>query len=283
MSATDPTGNIDPILAAARDTAGDGDTLGADFLRDGYVIRPAEDRDAVLRLQRFLADSAAELLDKPSPQEPTRFLDDIGAHVDAARLNDFRLALIKRLNGADWTRQAYFRIARSAIESIVGNELAMQRNFALSIQLPGDDGSLLPTHSDAWSECSPFEMVLWTPFVDCFATKSMFMLSLADSMAMTERLADYQDAGVEGLFKAIEDRIFWAEVSFGSFLLFNPALIHGNRVNRERTTRWSINCRFKGLFTPYSDKRLGSFFEVLSMRPATRMALSYKLPAGFDE
>lgn len=277
-----PAIGIDSVLERARSACGS-DPLGDDFLRDGYVIRPAEDRDSLLRLQRLLADSAAELLGRPAPQNPTQFLDDIGAHVDAATLNEFRLALIKRLNAADWAQQAYFRIARAAIESVVGNELAMQRNFALSIQLPGDDGSLLPTHTDAWSECSPFEMVLWTPFVDCFASKSMFMLPFADSMAMTERLADYQDVGVEGLFKAIEDRVFWANVPFGSFLLFNPALIHGNRVNRERTARWSINCRFKGLFTPYADKRLGSFFEVLSMRPATRMALSYRLPEGFDE
>ena len=24
-------------------------------------------------------------------------------------------------------------------------------------------------------------------------------------------------------------------------------------------TRWSINCRFKGVFTPYADKKLGNF------------------------
>ena len=282
MTVKSSTASIDPFLTSAQSNR-DGDSLGDAFLRDGYVIRPAEDREALLRLQSFMAETAAGLLQKPTPQDPTRFLDDVGTHVDAANLNEFRLAIIRRLNDADWTRRAYFRIARSAIEAIVGNELAMQRNFALSIQLPGDDGSLLPTHSDVWSECSPFEMVLWTPFVDCFATKSMFILPRADSMAMTAHLADYQDAGVEGLFKAIENRVEWLDIPFGSFLLFNPALIHGNRVNRETGTRWSINCRFKGLFTPYSDKRLGSFFEVLSMRPATRMALSYKLPGGFDE
>lgn len=273
---------IEPIAIAAA-AAGPFGSLGDAFLRDGYVIRPAEDRESLLRLQRLLADSTAELLGHTAPPDATRYLDGVGAHVSPAKLNDLRLSVIKRLNAAEWARRAYFRIAQNAIESIVGNELAMQRNFALSIQLPDDDGSLLPTHSDVWSECSPFETVLWTPFVDCFATKSMFILPLADSVATTDRLADYRDGGVDGLFHAIEDRVLWLEVPFGSYLLFNPALIHGNRVNRERTARWSINCRFKGLFTPYSDKRLGSFFEVFSMRPATRMALSYKLPEGFDE
>ena len=282
MKAKQQNAGIAPIAAAAAGAPAS-DPLGEAFLRDGYVIRRAEDSGSLLRLQRLLADTAAGILGRPAPQDATRFLDDIGALVVPSELNEFRLAVIKKLNATDWTRQAYFDIAREAIELIVGNELAMQRNFALSIQLPGDDGSLLPTHSDAWSECSPFEMVLWTPFVDCFATKSMFMLPLADSMAITETLAEHQDDGVEGLFRAIEDRVVWLDIPFGSFLLFNPTLIHGNRVNRERSARWSINCRFKGLFTPYSDKRLGSFFEVLSMRPATRMALSYRLPEGFDE
>jgi len=153
-------------------------------------------------------------------------------------------------------------------------------NASFGIYMPKFTGTIYEVLS---APVSPFEMVLWTPFVDCFRTKSMFILPLADSMATTERLAEHRDAGVEGLFRAIEDRLVWLDVPFGSYLLFNPALIHGNRVNRERTTRWSINCRFKGLFTPYADKRLGSFFDVLSMRPATRMALDYKLPEGFDE
>ena len=156
-------------LETAAGGAGANDSLGDAFLRDGYVIRPAEDRDALLRIQRYMADSAAESLGMALPADPTRFLDEIGKHVRPDGLNAFRLHVINRLNEADWARQAYFGLARRTIESIIGNELAMQRNFALSIQLPEDDSSLLPTHADVWSECSPFEMVLWTAFGSCFA------------------------------------------------------------------------------------------------------------------
>ena len=30
-----------------------------------------------------------------------------------------------------------------------------------------DDSALLPVHSDVWSGCSPFEVVVCTPLVDC--------------------------------------------------------------------------------------------------------------------
>ena len=59
--------------------------------------------------------------------------------------------------------------------------------------------------------------------------------------------------------------------------------MHGNRINREPETRWSMNCRFKSLFSPYADKRLGEFFEPITIRPATRVGMNHALPGGFAE
>ena len=44
-----------------------------------------------------------------------------------------------------------------------------------------------------------------------------------------------------------------------SFFSISVYLI-GNIVNKENETRWSLNCRFKGIFTPYNDKKIGEFF-----------------------
>ena len=63
------------------------------------------------------------------------------------------------------------------LTNVVGNELAMQNNINLSIQIPNDETSLLPIHSDTWSGDSPFESVLWVPMVNCYNTKSMFILN----------------------------------------------------------------------------------------------------------
>ena len=52
----------------------------------------------------------------------------------------------------------------------------MQKNINLSIQFPNDDSSLLPIHSDVWSGDSPHEINLWIPLVDCYKTKSMYIL-----------------------------------------------------------------------------------------------------------
>jgi sporadic carbohydrate cluster 2OG-Fe(II) oxygenase len=123
---------------------------------------------------------------------------------------------------------------------------------------------------------------LWVPLVDCHDTKAMFLLPPAINAEATQRLATFRDRTVDALYAEIEKDLVYVPVPYGSFLLFNQNLIHGNRVNRERNTRWSFNCRFKGLFTPYADKRLGEFFEPISMKPQTRIGLAYKAPQGFE-
>ena len=50
----------------------------------------------------------------------------------------------------------------------------------LSIQFPNDNSSLLPIHSDVWSGDSPYEINLWVPLVNCYKTKSMYILEQKD-------------------------------------------------------------------------------------------------------
>ena len=256
---------------------------GDALLRDGYLIEPVEDRAALDRLRWLMVDVACAYLQAPRPADPEIWLDRIADLVPADQVNDFRVAVIAGMNAQPWTRRAYFDLARQALESVVGNELAMQRRINLSIQLPDDDSSLLPLHSDVWAGDSPFEVVLWVPFTRCFGTKAMFLLPPGPNADFHSRLSDFETTGVEAAYKAIEDQLIWIEIAYGKFLLFNQNLPHGNRINREGETRWSANCRFKGLFTPYADKKLGEFFEPITLRPASRIGLDYDLPAGFEE
>lgn len=252
------------------------------FLRDGYVIAPAEDRAALDRIRDFVAQAAASHLGITQAGEAGTFLDTIGERVAVAQLNDLRLRLIDSLQTAPWFRPTYYACARGLLETIVGNELAMQRGLGLSVQLPGDESSVLPLHSDAWSEDSPFEVVLWIPLVDVFRTKSMFVLSLDADAKWRTRLAEFSSRSVEDFTNAAQDDLRYLDIPYGNVLVFTHTVMHGNRVNRESTARWSINVRFKSLFTPYSDKQLGDFFDPIVVRPATRIGMNYSLPPGFS-
>lgn len=251
------------------------------FLSTGYVIAEVEDRPALDRIQMLVATIAAAFLNIPVSAAPGAFLDSIGEEVNPDQLNELRLAIINSIAQTAWFRDAYFSCARSLVETLVGNELAMQRGVGFSIQLPGDDTSLLPLHSDAWSEDSPFEVVLWIPLVDVFRTKSMFILPRKCEAQWRDRLPEYAGRGVASLYADMEHELQWLDVPYGKALIFTHTLMHGNHINREATARWSMNVRFKGLFTPYSDKRLGEFFEPITIRPASRVGMTYEQPKGF--
>jgi sporadic carbohydrate cluster 2OG-Fe(II) oxygenase len=231
------------------------------------------------RIRDLIADIAASYLKLPPAEDKGVFLDGIHEKVDVHKLNDLRLAVIREMNEEPWTRLAYFNTARRALEVLVGNELAMQLRINLSIQLPSDDSSLLPVHADVWSGDSPYEVVLWVPYVHVYGTKTMYILPRERDSAYQARLRELKLKSAEELYRLIEPELRWLDIPYGHVLLFTQNVMHGNVVNRETETRWSSNCRFKSVFSPYHDKKLGEFFEPILVRPATSIGASYRLPS----
>ena len=251
--------------------------LGEKYMKDGYLIVPVARLDEFQRIQQLVASSAGAILGA-SAADPESFLNLVHEKVGEDELNSFRLETIRKVNAESWFRCSYFELARPTLESVVGNELAMQLRVNLSIQLPEDDGSLLPVHADVWSGDSPFETVVWTPLVNCYGSKAMYILPPAADQELRKEFRELANGSSEELFQRIKDEVVWIEIKAGEVLVFNQNLPHGNRINRERETRWSMNCRFKGVFTPYGDKKLGEFFEPITLRPASRIGMDYRFP-----
>ena len=86
--------------------------------------------------------------------------------------------------------------------------------------MPGDESSLLPVHADVLNGDSPFEVVLWVPLVDCYATKSMFILSPERSRGLLANLKAFSSKTSEDLFEAIKDDVTWLSVPYGKFVIF---------------------------------------------------------------
>ena len=164
------------------------------------------------------------------------------------------------------------------VDIIVGNEIAMQLRIGLSIQLPGDESSLLPIHADTWTGVSPYESVVWLPLVDCYKTKSMFILPANKVHKIGNIFNEKKIIKSHDIFKRIEKDLIWLKVKYGKAVIFDHSLPHGNVVNNEKETRWSMNCRFKSIFTPYKDKKLGEYYEPITLRPASKRGMEYKYP-----
>ena len=245
--------------------------LEKEFIDQGYIIRDVANKDALGKIQKFTSEKLS--------RKGGDSLDKTHESISINELNTFRLEVIKDINEQSWLREAYYQIAKPYLDILVGNELAMQLRVNLSIQMPEDDSSLLSVHADTWSGDSPYEVVVWLPLVDCYNTKSMYFLPPKAADNLSDDFKLHAQGNSEQLFNVIKNDVSWIKINYGEVLVFNQIYPHGNRVNKESETRWSMNCRFKGLFTPYKDKKIGEFFEPITLRPVTKMSMSYKLPA----
>ena len=78
--------------------------------------------------------------------------------------------------------------------------------------------------------------------------------------------------------KFIKKDIKYINIKYGEVLIFSQNLPHGNVINTEKNTRWSLNARVKSLLSPYSSKGLLDFFDVVKILPATEFGLNYEYP-----
>ena len=245
------------------------------FLNKGYIINKVENEKSLNYISNFVKEKLSIYFKKNLKKIS---LNKIHTIIKKNKINETRVMLIKRINNDKKFRKCYFDLAKNSIFNIVGNELAMQKNINLSIQLPGDEDSLLPLHSDTWSGDSPFETVLWVPLVNCYKTKSMFILKSNKYDKFRKIYKKNKNTSSKNVHNKIKKDLKYLKVNSGNFLLFNQNLPHGNSVNKTNETRVSLNCRFKGLFTPYKQKKIGEFFSPLIIKPATKIGLKYKYP-----
>ena len=145
-------------------------------------------------------------------------LNNIHKKIKPNNLNNFRLKIIKDINNNREIRKLYYNISKSFLDILVGNELSMQLRINLSIQLPEDESSLLPVHSDVWSGDSPFETVVWLPLVNCYKTKSMFILPHSKYGKINKLFKEGKNNSTEKIFKKIKKHLSWINIKYGNVL-----------------------------------------------------------------
>ena len=252
--------------------------ISNDFIENGYVIVDIYEKDLLEYLRNAIASIIKTYFSLDASYPTESLLNETSSFIKEGDLNNFRLNIYNEINLETWFRPTYYKLVKKYLSLLVGNELVMQKKVNLSIQLPQDSSSLLNLHADTWSGDSPFEIVSWLPLVDCYKTKSMYILPPGEAKKFHQKFSSYSELSSEDLFSKIENKIVWLEIPYGSALLFNQSLPHGNRINIEENTRWSMNCRFKSVFSPYKKKQIGDFFEPISLKAVSKAAMSYKLP-----
>ena len=201
-------------------------------------------------------------------------LDEFHKFISPSELNNLRLSLASALNENSFASDIIFSHLKNPLQELLGPDIAIQKNVGLSIQMPNDSSSLLHVHSDVYdSDCSPYEIVIWIPLVNCYETKSMFYLPLNETKSLREylKLSEELRKNLSNP-ELIKNKVEFIKLSPPEIALFSHSIWHGNTINDVSETRFSLNVRVKNVFTPYRGKKLGDFFKIAEISEFTRFA-----------
>lgn len=242
------------------------------FEERGYAIFPAADRKPLDALRSRIFGHAKTLV--PYKGETMEdFFDKFHEYgLKAAELNKFRMDLMGWCNRELRVAKSLHEAFREPISALVGPDVVAQKGTNLVVQPPGDKDQT-PTHRDA-PISSHFEVIVWVPLVDVYKTKSMF---ISDKARSSEALGKLQGGGSYSEFCAyVEKHSKSLEVGYGSACFFAGGIAHGCPVNIEDETRWSLNMRYKNIFSPYGARGINDYFELLTLSPLAKVGFDFE-------
>ena len=192
------------------------------------------------------------------------------------KINSIRIDCFNEVNfNFKWEKMLkknFFKELRNHL----GSDIMMQSKLNLSIQMPNDKSSILGLHSDCWSADSPFQLNLWIPLTNAFKTNSMFIKDINATMNFIKSIKK-KDKFPKNIQPSIKDFI---KIDYGQYLIFNPALLHGNILNKTNKTRISLNIRFKSFFSPEPgkrnpDRKFGTHYKIFNLSKNTKFGMKY--------
>ena len=249
--------------------------LSESFEKYGYVIEKAE-----MRYLKQLKKTSEQLLNsytkqKQSKQEKSVELEKTHKSITAKEINNLRLYVMSNISKNTEFNRKYYMATKQIIHNLCGNELAMQKRVSISSNLPNNKQDILPIHADTWNGVSPYELNVWIPIVNCKGSMSLYILDRKKYKERLLRGKKLLQLTSDELYEDLKKDLTWIDIEYGKVLAFDQSLPHGYALNKEESTHWSFNCRFKGLHTPYWDKRLGEYFMPITAKCCTRIGMRY--------
>ena len=161
---------------------------------------------------------------------------------------------------------------QSSITSFLGPDLHAQKNNNLVFQYPESE-RFSELHTD-FPPNSPYELVFWIPLVDCFESKTFYIVPLSKSL---ELLSDYKSMKFnswDAFKEACLSHAIQVTVPYGKALVFWTGIIHGSLINSSNESRWCINARFKNLFAPCGQHNPLTYYKIFLTSAVSNIALS---------
>ena len=248
------------------------------YTKNGYVIE-----DADIKYLKPMKDAIKAAFREYTNSRNKKLTSLINAHevITNEESNELRVYIMNKVCEGSKFQENYYLTAKEIIHQLCGNELAMQKRPGISINLPHNQSDILPIHADTWNGVSPFELNIWIPFVKCSKSMCLYILKREKYNAKLDECRGLLKLTADEIFNELRPDLTWVPIEYGKILAFDQSLPHGYSLNREEHTHWSMNCRFKGLHTPYWDKKLGEYFMPITVKNCTRLGMDYKHPENW--
>jgi sporadic carbohydrate cluster 2OG-Fe(II) oxygenase len=250
------------------------------FQKNGYLIKKTTDIESLNKLQDFVYKILSENK-KNILKDKIKYFEALHKFVTKKELNEFRVKAITSINKSKQFRDYYYDSSKEILDCLVGNEIAMQKKINLSIQIPNDNKSMLPMHSDIYAGESPFEVVIWIPLMNVKkSSHSMFITNPKDNVAINKEITKSKNKTIIKIYNKFKKKFKFLKINYGEILVFSPIIQHGNVVNTTTETRVSLNCRFKSLLAPYdvfskTHRNIPHFFQPHTIKPLTKIGFNF--------
>ncbi|MDC3185832.1 hypothetical protein OBA47_01190 [bacterium] len=243
----------------------------------GYEIIPADKIDHLDEIQDIIAKS---LIDKYKPDSSFASPSDIlnNAHTIAniesdSEANSMVLDIINLTSREYDFSTIVYRSFSTVIDKYLGPDLHAQKNNNIVFQCPSSD-----RYSELHTDCppnSPYELVFWVPLVNCFASKSFYLVPLAETQTLLQDYRSNPDYSWHDFKNRCIQCADHLEIDYGSAIVFWTGLIHGSLSNATTESRWCINARFKNLFAPCGQHNPLTYYRIFKTSSVSNLALNF--------
>ena len=141
------------------------------------------------------------------------------------------------------------------VESLCGKELFIQRRATFVMNVPGEGQAKQWPHYELMSGISPYSYIIWAPLHDLEENSGVYYFDQKKSLELMKK---EQDSGVGIVNGPIALNMMSNQkpkkLNFGQAIIFNPFLLHGNRVFNSELARIACTTRFQSSNKPLLQK-----------------------------
>jgi sporadic carbohydrate cluster 2OG-Fe(II) oxygenase len=247
----------------------------SEFYKKGYAIVPIEKTKKLVESRNFLAEFFRNNYGcKGSVDEILNNCHKYIKEISDEKINSIIMSIINEFKKKYKMDELVYESSKQFINNLLGKDIASQKNPNIVFQYPFSTRTS-ELHADAPAN-SFYEVVSWVPLVDCYSSKSFYILDKDNSRKLRDKHLSLDYSSWPELREEAINNAIHLKIKYGYALFFWSGLLHGSVVNTTDESRWSYNVRFKNLFAPAGMKEPLAFYRVLSKSALTEFAVKEK-------